>query len=349
MQRIGLTDRNRLRIGEWLMFSDYGAVARRNMVVVWSCVAGLALLEAAWLPMSTLTLDPAAWPGLARSLLYGIAGYAFYALVSYRLRHSDDRVAAFLRAALERFSLLARSCIAIFAVGSVGLVFTYLATAAALPLRDALLARLDADLGFNWLAVLGAINDHPVLARLLESAYASTAPLTEGVIIWLALRGNGERLSEFMALLGLVSLGLAAGMVLVPAAGAFVYFAPAPNLLEHFAGKGEMWPFLDAFNALRNGSLTRFDLTSVQGVVSFPSFHTMLGILVTYAFRDTRPLFMAAAAINAVMIVATLPVGGHYLTDVIAGVAISAAAIYGLRRELPAASTLASRQQPDLA
>jgi membrane-associated phospholipid phosphatase len=33
------------------------------------------------------------------------------------------------------------------------------------------------------------------------------------------------------------------------------------------------------------------------------------------------------------MIVSTLPVGGHYLADVIAGAAICAAAIYGMRRE----------------
>jgi membrane-associated phospholipid phosphatase len=328
-----MATKGRVRIGQWLTFSEHGALARRNMVVVWTSVAALALVEAVWLPMSTLTIDPAAWPGLARSLLYGVASYVFYVFVSYRLRTGDDRVADFLRAALERFSLLARGCIAIFAIGSVGLVFTYLATAAAWPLRDALLARLDADLGFHWLAFLGAVNDHPALARLLEWAYASTAPLTEGAIVWLAVRGRGERLSEFMALLCLVSLGLAIGMVLVPAAGAFVYFAPAQDLFDNFTAKGEMWPFLDAFNALRDGSLTRFDLSSVQGVVSFPSFHTMLGILVTYALRDTRLLFVAVAAINAVMIVSTLPVGGHYLADVIAGAAICAVAIHAMRRE----------------
>jgi membrane-associated phospholipid phosphatase len=329
------TDKDRFRIREWLMFADYGARARRNMAVVWSCVAALALVESIWLPLSRLTFDQAAWPTLAHSLIYVAAAYAFYVAVAYRLRGNQDRAAVLLRAALERFALLFRSCIAIFAIGSVGLVFTYLATAAALPLRDAFLADLDTHLGFNWLGFLGAVNDHPLLPRLLEKAYASTAPLTEGVIVWLTIRGSGERLSEFLGLLCVASLGLAVGMVLVPAAGAFVYFAPAQHLFDNFAGQGEMWPFLDAFNALRDGSLTKIDVSSVQGVVSFPSFHTMLGILITYALRDTKPLFMAVAAINAVMIVSTLPVGGHYLADVIVGAAICAAAIYGMRREFP--------------
>ena len=206
MSTAAVTDKDRFRIGEWLMFSDYGALARRNMVVVWTCVAGLALVESMWLPMSTLTFDQAAWPALVHSLIYVVAAYAFYVLVSYRLRNNEDRVATFLRAALERFSLLVRGCIAIFAIGSVGLVFTYLATAAALPLRDALLARLDAHLGFNWLAFLGAVNDHPFLARLLERAYASTAPLTEGVIVWLTIRG---RRREAFGISGVAVPGLA--------------------------------------------------------------------------------------------------------------------------------------------
>lgn len=341
MSTAAVTDKDKFRIGEWLMFADYGALARRNMAVAWGCVASLALVESMWLPMSRLTFDRAAWPALGHSLIYVAAAYAFYVFVSYRLRNNEDRAASVLRAALERFSLLVRGCIAIFAIGSAGLVFTYLATAAALPLRDAFLARLDGDLGFNWLDFLGTANHHPLLARVLERAYASTAPLTEGVIVWLTICGNGERLSEFLAMLCLASAGLAVGMVLVPAAGAFVYFAPAQHLFDNFAGQGEMWPFLDAFNALRDGSLTKIDLSSVQGVVSFPSFHTMLGILITYALRDTKPLFMAVAAINAVMIVSTLPVGGHYLADVIAGAAICAAAIYGMRCGFP--GSLSSR------
>jgi membrane-associated phospholipid phosphatase len=155
--------------------------------------------------------------------------------------------------------------------------------------------------------------------------------LTEGVALWLTIRARGERLAEFLALLCLSSLGLAAGMVLLPAAGAFVYFEPAPELFDHFAAGREMWPFLDAFNGLRNGSLTTIDVSSIQGVVSFPSFHTMLGIITIYGLRDTRALLIPAVMLNAMMMVATLPVGGHYLADTLAGAAISIAAFHGLR------------------
>src|ERR1700724_4307275 len=120
-------------------------------------------------------------------------------------------------------------------------------------------------------------------------------------------------------------------MLLVPAAGAFVYFEPAQQLFDNFAAGREMWPFLDAFNALRDGSLTKINISSVQGVVSFPSFHTMLGIITTYALRDTRALLIPAIVLNGTMIVSTLPVGGHYLADVLVGAAISIPAFPGLR------------------
>ena len=328
------TDKDKFRIREWLMFADYGARARRNMAVVWSCVAALALVESIWLPLSRLTFDQAAWPTLAHSLIYVAAAYAFYVAVAYRLRGNQDRAAVLLRAALERFALLFRSCIAIFAIGSVGLVFTYLATAAALPLRDAFLASLDTHLGFNWLGFLGAVNDHPLLRQTAGNGLCA-APLRSpkgSSSGWqFAATAKGCRNS------GLAGPGLARAGGRYGACsrgGCFCVFCAGANICSsNFAGKGEMWPFLDAFNALRDGSLTRIDLSSVQGVVSFPSFHTMLGILVTYAFRDTRPLFMAAAAINAVMIVSTLPVGGH-LADLIAD-AIAAVAIYGMRRGFP--------------
>ena len=58
---------------------------------------------------------------------------------------------------------------------------------------------------------------------------------------------------------------------------------------------------------------------------------TLIGVIATYALRDTRALLIPAIVLNGTMIVATLPVGGHYLTDVLAGAAITIAAIYAVR------------------
>ena len=72
----------------------------------------------------------------------------------------------------------------------------------------------------------------------------------------------------------------------------------------------------------------RLDLDQAQGLVTFPSFHTSLGFIFVYGARRVRWLFWLLIPVNAVMVISTLPVGGHYLIDVIAGVAAAIAAIW---------------------
>jgi membrane-associated phospholipid phosphatase len=93
-----------------------------------------------------------------------------------------------------------------------------------------------------------------------------------------------------------------------------------------------MWPFAHAFTMLRNGSLTVIDLSELQGVVSFPSFHTVLGVITTYALRDTLWLMIPVLLINGTMIVSTMPIGGHHLVDVLAGAGLTVGAMLLLRR-----------------
>src|ERR1700757_4792703 len=108
---------NRLRIGQWLLLSDYGEVARRYMLTGWACVAVLAVVVAVWLPMSTLSLDQASWSEAAKSLVYGAAACTFYFVASHRLRNDEKPIAAYLRTALARLALLFRSCLSIVAIG----------------------------------------------------------------------------------------------------------------------------------------------------------------------------------------------------------------------------------------
>jgi membrane-associated phospholipid phosphatase len=74
------------------------------------------------------------------------------------------------------------------------------------------------------------------------------------------------------------------------------------------------------------------DLSALQGVVSFPSFHTMLGVMTTYALRDTIWLMIPVLLINGTMIVSTMPIGGHHLIDVLVGAGLTIGAFLLVRR-----------------
>ncbi len=67
---------------------------------------------------------------------------------------------------------------------------------------------------------------------------------------------------------------------------------------------------------------------NLQGIISFPSFHTSLGVLFTYVVRKRRLILLPVALLNVAMIVSVLTEGGHFLVDVVAGAAVAAAAIW---------------------
>ncbi|MDF0583776.1 phosphatase PAP2 family protein [Bradyrhizobium yuanmingense] len=221
-----------------------------------------------------------------------------------------------------------------------GVTLSYLIAAADLPLMDSLLARFDHSLGFDWEHFLEITNSEPRASGLLAWAYRTTGWVTQLAVVWAGVASNGERLAELLALLGLCTVGLCACMFLFPAAGAFSYFDPASQLFSNYGTRDQMWTFGHTFNMLRDGALSVIELSSLDGIVSFPSFHTILGILGIYAARDVRWLLAFILPINVIMIVATMPVGGHHLADVLAGGGLSLGAIMFVRsqKERPAPS-----------
>lgn len=327
--------------GRWFLFTDYGLVAQRRMAVVWSCVLACALADFVWLPQSKLSFIPSNWSPLARGVACLALAGALVAVAFNRLRNDDGWIAALLRRGLTRTELLCRMALSFGALLTAGATLSYVITAADLPLRDSLLAQADQSLGFDWLHFLEVTNSTPYVATWLARVYNTAGPVTELVILWLALTRNGERIAELLAILGLSTVGLCVGMLVIPAAGAFAYYEPAPQIFANYSALGEMWTFGHTFNMLRDGSLSVVDLSALDGVVSFPSFHTMLGVIGIYAARGTRWLFVFVFLTNASMIVSTMPVGGHHLSDVLAGAGLTLAAIFVVRRQkanLPAPS-----------
>jgi hypothetical protein len=62
-----------------------------------------------------------------------------------------------------------------------------------------------------------------------------------------------------------------------------------------------------------------------------PSYHTIMAVLFTYAFRCTGLVGYGIAALNTIMLLSIPPIGGHYLVDMLAGGALALGAIAVLR------------------
>jgi membrane-associated phospholipid phosphatase len=149
-------------------------------------------------------------------------------------------------------------------------------------------------------------------------ADASAVPQLIAIVSYLALSGQAERNSELLWTLILSLLVIVPISALLPAAGAWVQYDAM-----RFADAGQIRDFM----AMRAGTMHVLDLSRLEGLINFPSFHTTLAVLFVYAVRHRRAPLVAAALLNAAMIVSVLTEGGHYLVDVISGAAVAIGAI----------------------
>jgi membrane-associated phospholipid phosphatase len=194
---------------------------------------------------------------------------------------------------------------------------TYLAAASGYPLVDSASARLDAILfGFDWNVEANWVSNHPTLDWLLQQAYFSL--YYQGALVFLigSISRPGERNGEIIWQF-CISLALTC---------AIFYFTPA---VAHVAHAGTDW--LKTLMMIRSGEWTSLDFSHVEGIITFPSFHTTLAILLTYAVRHHRWALAVLVPLNMLLIVATLSVGGHYLVDLPAGAAVAFISIFATR------------------
>jgi membrane-associated phospholipid phosphatase len=93
-----------------------------------------------------------------------------------------------------------------------------------------------------------------------------------------------------------------------------------------------MWHY-DLLMAFRTGSanVIDFSVPNSNCLVTFPSGHTILAIILTYALRGSCYTLIPASLINGTMLMSTIPEGGHYLFDLIVSGVIAALAISFVR------------------
>jgi membrane-associated phospholipid phosphatase len=295
-------------------------VPTASMGIAWVIVGISAVADLLWFPFSRLNFAP----NTALELIKACVTLAAVALVPpfvrFRLAGDSSGIANFIRKCARGLILLVFAGSLILPLAFMGVLFEYLATSAGMPLLDPSLDAIDRAIGFDWYSFLAMANAHPAVSTIFVSAYWSTGPVLLGTLFILCFRGDVYRLSEFLAVLALCSLCTGVLMVLVPAAGAFTQHASVGDIFSH-------WPFFRTFQALRSDAIPIVDFSKSEGLVTFPSFHTVLAIITTYALRDLRILFWIILALNSLVIVSTLPEGGHYLVDVIAGILVAGVSI----------------------
>jgi membrane-associated phospholipid phosphatase len=82
---------------------------------------------------------------------------------------------------------------------------------------------------------------------------------------------------------------------------------------------------------LRDGSFRLLVAVGSEGIITFPSVHAALAIIVIAALWPIPALRFVAIAINLLMLLATPIDGSHYFVDIAAGVALAVASLVAAR------------------
>ena len=171
-------------------------------------------------------------------------------------------------------------------------------------------------MGFHWKEWSTLIGTHRIVKVPLVLAYDSIYLQGFASVAFFALTKNRERNRELMW------ITLMAGIATVAISG----FAPALGPMT--AGHLPRWTAV--LLQLRDGSMTSTALWKMEGIVAFPSFHTVLAVVFIYVHRPPCKTFIPIAALNSIMLLSIPFMGHHYFTDMIAGIAVTlvAAVVY---------------------
>ena len=314
MQRVGFAGPWPLPFRPPVPATSEGVDASKRVWPVWAlALLGLvAAVDALWLLASPVSLS---MPGLVLPL-------SMAALTAILLRRSG--LAPRLHMLLSGFAFMLAAWPALR-------VYNHLVMTTGLPLADARLAGWDSALGLDWLGYLLWLDRHPALLRAMDWAYGGLT-LYSGVafVLVLLLIGVG-RAREFVLLFLLTAVAASTIGLFFPALAAMTFYAPDPELFRTVPANLGAY-HVDTLERLRNAAAPVLDLRHLPGLTTFPSFHTAMGLVVTWCARGSRLLFAPMLLLNAVMIASTPAFGSHYFVDVLAGGALAAAAIVVLRR-----------------
>lgn len=288
---------------------DQSIMDDRLSSLAWQITLALALLTA----IAFNIVDLSVRVDLSATTVAIISGYAFLTIY-YRFIRQRPGVAR----PLIGFGQL-------FTVVLMGIMLTYAASAVPLPYRDAELHAIDRWLGFDRDAYIAFLRRNEGLRDVLTFSYCTLMLQNFLVLLVTIVARRIDRLQAYIIAFAIAVTATAMIGSVIPAANTMIYLDKVPTHLSTLPdGVHSYFPTLEG---LRNGTLRIIDFGHLEGLISFPSFHTANAILFVWALWPMRILRAILVPLNLLLIAATPLCGAHYVTDIVGGVAVAFAAI----------------------
>jgi membrane-associated phospholipid phosphatase len=181
-----------------------------------------------------------------------------------------------------------------------------------LPLRDVELS------GIDRTKLLRILTTSHWMQEILSIAYSSLLIQTLFSSVYFALNGFSDRNRELFRMTAIACIPTILISGIIPAVG------PHPPLA----------PFQQALIDVRNPSSRLISVRGMQGIVTFPSFHTTMSVLFICAHRPPCRSFLPVLVLNLIMLIAIPFWGHHYFVDMIAGAAVALASYFVVKNWL---------------
>lgn len=286
------------------------AFDRRMAPIYAALMIGWAVLAVA-IPLTGLSMD-----GLLVGMFVLICGLFCWAAACLRLR-GLARIAT----GIEAWTLLMLSCLT-------GILATYVVARMGAPLADGWMAAADRHIapGLDWRETVIAIAHRPLLMHVANRAYASIQWQGSALILLCCLTGQTDRGIAFVLRWTIALALVCAVFAVLPCLGPYAHYGIAHADVSG-VGSNIGWHQPEILASLRTEAHIRLDPSALDGIVEFPSFHTAAAILLAWGYWGIRWARWPMVALNLAMIAASVPVGGHYFIDVVAGAVVAWAAI----------------------
>lgn len=244
-------------------------------------------------------------------------------------------VAKFIRGRwrAERFAFFAEAFGLCFVAMSVTMVYSYVAMgfSASRPYLDAELLALDQALGYRWEPVMRWLASVTYMPEALLAAYFSLKYQLIFAVIAFAFTRDYSGFYLMLIMFLLLAIACCALSCLVPAKTAPLFFGVGEPAMPYFALGGNDH-FGGVLDALRSGHPMLINRERLVGIVTFPSFHASLAVLLIWVYWRWKWFRGPAVALNLASLPAALYIGAHYLIDILVGALMAAVCIAGVCR-----------------
>lgn len=199
------------------------------------------------------------------------------------------------------------------------------------PTLDLWLVSLDAKLGYNWVEAVTWSVSHPWLNDILGYAYLSNLYQIVVLIVVLGLSGRIYALHGMILTLTLSGTVTVLFWIMFPSIGPSALF-PLPESVTSVSTQIVGTAYGKELTELLYNGTDIIMPNDARGLISFPSFHTVMALAGIWYSRSIKWLFPFFLLLNLAVLPAVLVHGGHHLVDIPAGIAVFALCAWATER-----------------